>query len=140
MNDILDKIPNFREVILAVITAVVLFLGESLGLTPIAQLIVAIIGGSHVIGQGIANTNPLVRLQDSGRRLSSKKFRFSILFVALTALGAKTGMNDLAQMAIGVIATMFNVGIGIGDSKTGIESGASNLKPKRKRAKAVPVD
>lgn len=134
MNNILQKYPNFRETFMAVLTAVILFFGESFGLEAVAQIVIAMITGSHIVGQGIANTNPWVRLQTASRKIGSKKFLFSLLFVVLTVLGDKMGMQDLTQTAIAIIAGFVNVGVGITDSKTKevelkFEDNVNNLPP-----------
>lgn len=108
--------PNWREVFIAVLSGALILVGKELGLENTVKEVIALIGGSYVAGGFVASTNPKKRLESLGRQLSSKKFRFTLISLAITILGSQIGV-DLGW-AIGLLASIFNVGVGYADSKT----------------------
>lgn len=108
------KDANWREIVVAVLSAVILWFGDQLGLTEVAKEVVALIGGSYVGSSAIANINIKKRLESTTRQLKSRKFLLSLASLVLTVLGAK--LNIDLGWAIGILGGLGNIGIGIADA------------------------
>ena len=107
--------PHWREVFVALLSGVIITFGEALGLEGVANEVIALIGGSYAASGFLAGTNPKKKLEGIGRKLNSKKFRATLLTMAVTVLSAQFGID--VDWALGMLASVFNIGVGYADSK-----------------------
>ena len=121
----------FREVCIAVLSALIIFFGEQLGLEAVAQEVIALLGGSYVGSSALANTNPKKKFEDVARKFKSKKFRLTIFQMILTIIASKFGLGD-GSMAMGILGALSNLGIGWADSKDDTIPTPEGMKKARK--------
>lgn len=114
MNNILSKIPNWRELLIAILSAVIIAVGDQIGLSESAKEIVGFLAGSYVTGGMVASINIKKRVETVKRQLLSKKFLFTLVTIVVTTLGQHIGIDP--TWAIGILGGLLNVGTGVADA------------------------
>lgn len=110
---LLENNPHWREILVAVLSAVLAGVAKYLDMEGLVAETIAFLGGTYAAGGAIAGINPKKRFETVGRKLKSKKFRLTLLNIALTVLGAQLGID--LTWAIGIIGGLFNIGQGVAD-------------------------
>jgi len=118
MNEIKQKLTS-RKLWVAVITAMFASLAESLGLSGAIQTAIAALGGTYVIGQGIADAGSQGAIfRTVGEKLKSRKMWVTLIGVAVITLAKQIGIDigDAAALVIAAAGGAYNVGQGIADA------------------------
>lgn len=106
-----------RKLWMLVLTSVLTALGDALGLSDIAQIVVAIIGGSYFTGQGIADSGAQGFITDLKTKLFSRKLWVSLISIVVTVVGDYMGLGEVSAWIVGAISSSFNIGQGVADSQ-----------------------
>ena len=106
---------NWREVIVAVLSAIIIALGKELGLEETSKEVVGLLAGTYIGSSAVASISIKKRMETFTRKLASRKFQLTLLSIALTVLGSK--LNIDLGWAIGILGGLGNVGIAIADAK-----------------------
>ena len=105
---------DWREILIGVLSAVLIAIGDQIGLSETAREVVGWLGGSYIGSNAVAKINVRKRLEDVRTQLSSRKFIISLLGIALTTLGSRLGID--LSWAIGILGGVANFGIGTADA------------------------
>lgn len=118
MNELKAKLMS-RKLWIAVLTAVIASLAEQLGFYDLYTAIIGTVGGSYVIGQGIADHGSQGQWMASSvlvkDKVKSRKFIGTVLSLALLLFGKKIGIDEQTAAVIGGMVSTYNIGQGIAD-------------------------
>lgn len=109
----MNIVNNWRQLLITLIAALTAMVGDQFGLDTVAKHLIAIIGGSYLGGASIANINVEKQNESFDQQAKSKKFRVTILGVALMFIASNFGIDVGA--AIAVVTGSYNIFQGYAD-------------------------
>lgn len=96
---LLSKLTNWRELFITIVSAAIITFGQKFGLNELAEWLVAAIGGTYVGGAALATANINKRLESVSVQFKSKKFRQTVVALAIVVGMSFLGFNVPAALA-----------------------------------------